>query len=61
MIDLENRLRLLESTISFIEIPDCLSCREELKNVYEKIANGLKIRSELLLVLTWWKSKLFSL
>lgn len=53
MIDLENRLRLLESTISFIEIPDCLSYWEELKNLYEKIANGLKIRSELLLVLTW--------
>ena len=36
MIDLENRLRLLETTINFKQNHECLSCKEKAENFYEK-------------------------
>ena len=43
MIHIENRLRLMETTIHFTQNPDYLICQGKLGNLYEKEENDLRI------------------
>lgn len=46
MIDLENRLKPLETTVSFMEYPSYLRFKEKLDNLQHKQVNSLRIRTK---------------
>ena len=57
---LENKLKTLENSPSFVDNPECIETNEKLDKIYQEKTNGIRIRSKC----NWYKhgeksSKLF--